>query len=114
MSRTIRTCPRRHIKVPDGQIWWKCKCDWCLNTDRKRQNKIYFKQEINRGYEEHISWYDEDPTLEYWLENYFPSWEEEIWEDHYINDYYQQKDLDRKIPFGILQQELLWALHQGS
>ena len=115
MSRTIRIDPRRYIKVPDGKFWHRCKCEWCRSLVKEDYfHKKLPKQLIKEGIEEFNSRYDDNPALEHWLDNNFPTWEEEIWYQRYYQDILDKKELDTKIPFGKLQQELLWALYKSS
>ncbi len=40
MSRTYRKDRHTHKKVHDGQMRYKCKCEWCINIkwrDRRRE-----------------------------------------------------------------------------
>lgn len=48
MSRTKRICPRRHIEVREGQLWHKCKCEWCRNVDKQKANEKWYDQQIRQ------------------------------------------------------------------
>lgn len=68
MSRTVRTCPRRHIEVPDGKLWHKCKCEWCTNQDRRKANEKFYDEQIKNR--DNDFWYegcpDDEILHEYW------------------------------------------------
>jgi len=46
MSRTFRTDPKRFIKVPDGQYWYKCKCSWCVNIKYRDRYGLTVKENL--------------------------------------------------------------------
>jgi len=47
MSRTFREDPRRHIKVPDGKFWRKCKCNWCINIPYRDRYGLTVKENLS-------------------------------------------------------------------
>ena len=50
MSRTRRICPRTYIEVADGKFWRKCKCEWCMNLSKKREEERWQDKQIKDYY----------------------------------------------------------------
>ena len=96
MSRTIRICPRTYEKVQDGKAEhpiYGCGCEICERRAgvtkgdyKERYQKIkenIADRELKTGVIEFENRYDDCPALDHWLDNNFPTYEEEVnWREY--------------------------------
>ena len=109
---------KKFIRKSFPRRWvYSCNCNWCVSEDRRKFIEVKLpKQEIKNGinhYDEGY-WIADDPNYQAYQDEFYPKWGEEMWEGYWYDDYLIQKELEIPVNFGILQQELIWALHQGS